>query len=497
MEYNSYDNTTPLVPQLGLQQQPQQQQQQSDQLPVLSQHVHVQVQQQQQPSPSQHHGTIISSQPVVYGPATHQQHITTTATMPTTATNDWTTRPQELHLSTSQASHVGLNQMQQHQPNQWHDIGLDPISSSVHHHHNPIENVVTHNGEGGLVQAEPCVVHSQQSVSHQFATQHHYAAPQQPQQQISAATYWTAPDHQLIATNPTATIDASGQSLASVDPTAAGNVLSIGVEASDVQTVPTATNNPSAPAGLYNNEGYTTTIPTEQTILGKQPQQHTTSGRNIAPTGTTTVATDSYPPDHRHQQGVNDLLPRDPTGVGGLQDSPESIEDALEVIKRHAEHFSSAKQQLTTQQATGTHYHQNRHRPGTSTSGDDFNDDDDFNGGDDDDQSRSGGGGVGVKGNEREREKRQANNARERLRVKDINDAFKELGSICAQHMNADRNRTKLMILHDAVEVITQLEKAVKERNLNPKTACLKRREEEKTDDKVGSGGTTRCIVSQ
>lgn len=80
-----------------------------------------------------------------------------------------------------------------------------------------------------------------------------------------------------------------------------------------------------------------------------------------------------------------------------------------------------------------------------------------------------------------------------RIRVKDINDAFKELGSMCAQHMNADRNRTKLMILHDAVEVITHLEKAVKERNLNPKTACLKRREEEKTED-IGSAS---FIVSQ
>lgn len=79
-----------------------------------------------------------------------------------------------------------------------------------------------------------------------------------------------------------------------------------------------------------------------------------------------------------------------------------------------------------------------------------------------------------------------------RIRVKDINDAFKELGTMCAQHMSADRNRTKLMILHDAVDVITQLEKAVKERNLNPKTACLKRREEEKTED-VGTG----FVVSQ
>lgn len=58
---------------------------------------------------------------------------------------------------------------------------------------------------------------------------------------------------------------------------------------------------------------------------------------------------------------------------------------------------------------------------------------------------------------------------------------------MCAQHMTADKSRTKLMILHDAVDVITQLERAVKDRNLNPKTACLRRREEEKTED-IGAG---------
>lgn len=79
-----------------------------------------------------------------------------------------------------------------------------------------------------------------------------------------------------------------------------------------------------------------------------------------------------------------------------------------------------------------------------------------------------------------------------RIRVKDINDAFKELGTMCAQHMSLDKSRTKLNILQDAVEVINHLEKAVKERNLNPKTACLKRREEEKTED-VSAG----YVVSQ
>ncbi|KAM9496459.1 transcription factor 12-like [Clarias gariepinus] len=81
---------------------------------------------------------------------------------------------------------------------------------------------------------------------------------------------------------------------------------------------------------------------------------------------------------------------------------------------------------------------------------------------------------------ERERERRLANNARERLRVRDINEAFKELGRMCQLHLKSDKPQTKLLILHQAVAVILGLEQQVRERNLNPKTACLRRREEEK-----------------
>ncbi|XP_023263804.1 transcription factor E2-alpha-like isoform X9 [Seriola lalandi dorsalis] len=81
---------------------------------------------------------------------------------------------------------------------------------------------------------------------------------------------------------------------------------------------------------------------------------------------------------------------------------------------------------------------------------------------------------------ERERERRVANNARERLRVRDINEAFKELGRMCQLHLSHDKPQTKLLILHQAVNVILNLEQQVRERNLNPKAACLKRREEEK-----------------
>uniref|UniRef100_A0AAZ3PC26 Transcription factor 4 n=1 Tax=Oncorhynchus tshawytscha TaxID=74940 RepID=A0AAZ3PC26_ONCTS len=88
---------------------------------------------------------------------------------------------------------------------------------------------------------------------------------------------------------------------------------------------------------------------------------------------------------------------------------------------------------------------------------------------------------------EREKERRMANNARERLRVRDINEAFKELGRMVQLHLKSDKPQTKLLILHQAVAVILSLEQQVRERNLNPKAACLKRREEEKGSTECGA----------
>uniref|UniRef100_UPI0037E7E116 transcription factor 3a isoform X2 n=1 Tax=Semicossyphus pulcher TaxID=241346 RepID=UPI0037E7E116 len=93
---------------------------------------------------------------------------------------------------------------------------------------------------------------------------------------------------------------------------------------------------------------------------------------------------------------------------------------------------------------------------------------------------------------QRERERRHANNARERVRVRDINGAFRELGRMCQVHLQSDKAQTKLIILQQAVQVILGLEKQVRERNLNPKAACLKRREEEKVsgvDPQMQLGG--------
>ena len=51
-----------------------------------------------------------------------------------------------------------------------------------------------------------------------------------------------------------------------------------------------------------------------------------------------------------------------------------------------------------------------------------------------------------------------ANNARERLRVRDINEAFKELGRMCQMHTKSDKPQTKLTILQQAVQVIMTME---------------------------------------
>ena len=49
-----------------------------------------------------------------------------------------------------------------------------------------------------------------------------------------------------------------------------------------------------------------------------------------------------------------------------------------------------------------------------------------------------------------------------RIRVRDINEAFKELGSMVTMHCGTTQPLTKLMVLQQAVNVITSLEQQVR-----------------------------------
>lgn len=85
---------------------------------------------------------------------------------------------------------------------------------------------------------------------------------------------------------------------------------------------------------------------------------------------------------------------------------------------------------------------------------------------------------------EKLKERRYANNQRERSRIRQIDEALKELGRYCEIHKKSDKPLTKLGVLDQAIGVIVGLEEQVRARNLDPRAAILKRREEGS-----GSGG--------
>ena len=77
----------------------------------------------------------------------------------------------------------------------------------------------------------------------------------------------------------------------------------------------------------------------------------------------------------------------------------------------------------------------------------------------------------------REKDRRYSNNARERMRIRDINDALNELGRVrmMLKSNKGEKPQTKLGVLNMAVDVINTLESQVRERNLNPTTVCMNR----------------------
>lgn len=46
--------------------------------------------------------------------------------------------------------------------------------------------------------------------------------------------------------------------------------------------------------------------------------------------------------------------------------------------------------------------------------------------------------------------------------MRDINEAFKELGRMCQAHLQTDKPQTKLTVLQQAVNIIQNLEKSVR-----------------------------------
>lgn len=78
---------------------------------------------------------------------------------------------------------------------------------------------------------------------------------------------------------------------------------------------------------------------------------------------------------------------------------------------------------------------------------------------------------------EKNKDRRFSNNARERMRIRDINDALNELGRVCMmlKPNKSDKPQTKLGVLNMAVDVINMLETQVRDRNLNPSAVCLNR----------------------
>ena len=71
----------------------------------------------------------------------------------------------------------------------------------------------------------------------------------------------------------------------------------------------------------------------------------------------------------------------------------------------------------------------------------------------------------------------------QRIRIRDINEALKELGRICMSHLSSDKPQTKLGILNMAVDVIMGLEQQVE--HISPKLMWRKKTKMDEENNKI------------
>lgn len=85
--------------------------------------------------------------------------------------------------------------------------------------------------------------------------------------------------------------------------------------------------------------------------------------------------------------------------------------------------------------------------------------------------------------------------------MKDINEAFQELGHMCMVHLKTDKVESKLKILHQAVEVITTLEQQVRGRSYKTWLEMLARPQALSCSHVIlllpHQGGWQRCSVPE